>query len=92
MFKLEEKGSAFPDVCCSFDLLLQLKPHPAPPPHLHRLARLLPQQHGYKDSNPTLFAAYAPTCSSIYRHHIHSSQQVSNLGSLHQTALLLPTS
>uniref|UniRef100_A0AAV2JQF3 Uncharacterized protein n=1 Tax=Knipowitschia caucasica TaxID=637954 RepID=A0AAV2JQF3_KNICA len=25
-----ERGSAFPDVCCSFDLLLQLKLHPPP--------------------------------------------------------------
>ncbi|KAL3988437.1 Rho GTPase-activating protein 22/24/25 [Sarotherodon galilaeus] len=55
-----ERGSAFPDVCCSFDLLLQLKLHPPP-----CLARLLPQQHEYKDSNHTLLAAFAPTPSTV---------------------------
>ncbi|KAE8290973.1 hypothetical protein D5F01_LYC10565 [Larimichthys crocea] len=72
-------GSAFPDVCCSFDLLLPLKLHPPP-----RLARLLPQQQRVQGLRPhppcdTLQPARPSTTITI-----QSSQPGSSLSFPHQ--------
>ncbi|CAB1432860.1 unnamed protein product [Pleuronectes platessa] len=62
----QQQGSAFPDVCCSFDLLLQLKHHPAPSPPPCTLAAT---ETRVQDDSHTLLAAYAPTRSSSPHHH-----------------------
>lgn len=80
------RGSAFPDVCCSFDLLLQLKLHPRPPPpaslaccHSNTSTRTVTTP----SSQPTLRPARPSITITI-----HSSQPGSSLSSSHQTAPL----
>ncbi|CAJ1072145.1 hypothetical protein LDENG_00058450 [Xyrichtys novacula] len=47
-----ERGSAFPDVCCSFDLLLQLKRHPPSSPPPRSLAATVTRVQGQRPHPP----------------------------------------
>ncbi|KAK2895335.1 hypothetical protein Q8A73_014823 [Channa argus] len=68
-------GSAFPDVCCSFDLLLQLKLHPPPASltccHTHALTRSSIHHHNHPvfagGLQPQLSSPDHPTATAIHQ-------------------------
>ncbi|MED6276120.1 hypothetical protein CHARACLAT_000114 [Characodon lateralis] len=63
------RGSAFPDVCCSFDLLLQLKLHP-PSPLARSLAATVLRVKGQRPHPPQLLhhqhQPYSPDCPAAH--------------------------